>query len=71
MAPGWWQDSAADRVLSERRAPVRSPSFFGLPLGHRDVLKLYQPRRIGSVTGHSATRVRLACLAVKHPRLVP
>jgi len=43
MAPGWWQDSAADRVLSERPAPARFSYCIGLPLGHRVILRQYQP----------------------------
>src|SRR5687767_6453945 len=52
--------SAAGRFLSERPAPapiLLAPSR--LPLGHRVSLRLYPPGRIGSVTGHSATRPRL------------
>src|SRR5687767_3717425 len=39
--------SAADRVLSERPAPVRSPDMIGLPLGQRVISTPYQPRRSG------------------------
>src|SRR5688572_16265782 len=69
---GWLQSSqggyvrfaltpAAGRVLSERPAPAPILlTLSGLPLGHRVSLRLYRPGRIGSVTGQSATRPRLA-----------
>jgi hypothetical protein len=60
-APGWWEDCQPLTGSCQNGGRLSdSPDTFRLSLGHRVILRADQPRRIGSVTGHSATRPRLA-----------
>src|SRR5688572_30336085 len=56
------QASAADRVLSERPAPAPFLRQHRATTWPTRYLGMVPARRIGSVTGHSATRPRLVFL---------